>query len=81
MSKMSPKLPNDLRIRIFGNEKISRKALKCLELKAGAKPPTIGTNLDSCSRNYKKSALKKFHSSICLQYFARDGRAKDFNPF
>lgn len=40
MNKLPSELPNDSKIRISGNQEVSRKSLKCLDLMASTQPAT-----------------------------------------
>ena len=57
MNKLSSELLN---LGIFGNLVISRKSLKCLEIKPSAELAIQNENFDSCTRNYKKPYLNHF---------------------
>ena len=57
MNKLSSELLN---LGIFGNLVISRKSLKCLEIKPSAELATQNENFDSCTRIYKKPSLNHF---------------------
>ena len=62
MNKLSSELLNlgILDLGIFGNLVISRKSLKCLEIKPSAELAIQNENFDSCTRNYKKPSLNHF---------------------
>ena len=53
------KFPNELRLRILGNQEISGKPLKCLDLIASTQPSTQKSNFDIFwSKLTKKSPVK-----------------------
>ena len=54
MYELSYELPNDLKLRILGNYKITRK---CLDVIAGTQPTTKKPNFDAFGQILQKSQL------------------------
>ena len=67
MYKLPHQLSNDLRLRILGNQKISRKSLKHSYLMAITQPTTRKPNFDVFGNNWQKISSKAFHRKT---YFA-----------
>ena len=59
MYELPHELPNDLKVRIFGNQEISENPLKCLDLMASTQPAIQKPNFDVFrAKNCKKSTVK-----------------------
>ena len=57
MYELSYELPNDLKLRILGNYKITRKSVKCLHVIASTQPTTQKPNFDAFGQILQKSQL------------------------
>ena len=56
------------RVRIFENQEILRKALKCLDLMASTQPNTQKTNVGSCAKKIAKICCKTFHNKTYSKF-------------
>ena len=52
--------------KMLGNYKISRKSMKCLELKASAELDTQNKNFYNCARKLQKAILKHFTKKLLI---------------
>ena len=67
-------LPNDLKLRILGNQEISSKSQNVLELKLCAQSSSQNDNFPSEKQklNFSISALFHMKTRVCPKYFVRD---------
>lgn len=65
-------LSNNLTPNVLREKNISRKPIKCTDIKVSAHPARQNESFDSCTRNLHTIPLFYVISGNCSQYFLKD---------